>query len=420
MPVHACTGDGGKPGWQFGETGACYTYEAGNEAASNKAKQRAYIQAAAIEQSQRRRGETPKTVIELTISKQFETTINAPPVIDPQIMAKINAMAPEPVPPEQVYFAWAHLANDQYDRSFERFPVDYLQRFAETIVGKSLLPGHDRGAVPLGRWVAAEVVKGDDGATHLKAGFYVPARSDIAARVRMGVARDVSISYKGAQRNCDLCGSPYDGPKGCEHEKGRDYDGRICTLTYGGDTSRVEAIEGSLVWLGCQPGAQVVGNKAADPYSAVLAVKSVEERMEKSAEFVALEAECKVLKDENEELKRKAALAEDGIAYHTFLKTEIATKRAACSGKAEDVEEWLKTLDGATLPILRKQLELAQTAFDEKFPPAVQSKVLGNGEGRAAQAPEGSNGAPPEPQEFDPLASYKSFRAGAIAAERGS
>lgn len=46
MPVQSCT-ENGKSGWSWGK-GKCYTYPTGDEKASGKAKQQAYLQGAAI------------------------------------------------------------------------------------------------------------------------------------------------------------------------------------------------------------------------------------------------------------------------------------------------------------------------------------------------------------------------------------
>ncbi len=48
MPVQLCRKDG-KPGYKYGESGHCYTYEVGNEASRKKAKQKAHLQGAAIQ-----------------------------------------------------------------------------------------------------------------------------------------------------------------------------------------------------------------------------------------------------------------------------------------------------------------------------------------------------------------------------------
>jgi hypothetical protein len=47
MPVMECKEEG-KPGYKYGESGRCYTYTAGDEAGRKRAKQKAYIQGAAI------------------------------------------------------------------------------------------------------------------------------------------------------------------------------------------------------------------------------------------------------------------------------------------------------------------------------------------------------------------------------------
>jgi hypothetical protein len=47
MPVQSCT-ENGKNGWSYGKSGKCYIYPDGDEKASGKAKQQAYLQGAAI------------------------------------------------------------------------------------------------------------------------------------------------------------------------------------------------------------------------------------------------------------------------------------------------------------------------------------------------------------------------------------
>jgi len=58
MPVRRCH-QGGKPGYQYGETGKCYTYAPGDEAGRKRAKEKAHKQGAAVKGSQERHGEKP-------------------------------------------------------------------------------------------------------------------------------------------------------------------------------------------------------------------------------------------------------------------------------------------------------------------------------------------------------------------------
>jgi hypothetical protein len=50
MPIHACQLDG-KQGFQWGDSGKCYTYEEGNEESRKRARDKAEKQAAAIHAS---------------------------------------------------------------------------------------------------------------------------------------------------------------------------------------------------------------------------------------------------------------------------------------------------------------------------------------------------------------------------------
>jgi hypothetical protein len=344
------------------------------------------------------------------VSKQFDTDLQVPP-ISPELKSRIEALAHGPVPDEQVYVAQAKLANDQVDRSYERFPVEYLQRFAETIPGKALLPGHDQSAVPIGRWIDGAVERDTNGVHHLVARFYVAAKSDLATRLRLGIAKDVSIRFKAAGRTCDLCGEAYDGPKRCEHNKGQEYDGRVCTVTYSGDARRVEALEGSLVWLACQTGAQVTGAKAAGAFGGqVLSFEGHGGEDVTREEEAALQAKVAEQEDEIKRLKLFEAKAKDGDAYQAMLKTQIAKNMAAVKGTPHDAEHpnpeigmVLKTLEGANTDTLLAWDKLWQEQFDQKFPSGPQSKQLGEG---AVQAPMGVPGDRP-PLAFDPHASLK-------------
>jgi len=51
MPIQSCTKDG-KPGYKYGESGACYTYTPGNKASRDAAHSKAVRQGQAIKSSQ--------------------------------------------------------------------------------------------------------------------------------------------------------------------------------------------------------------------------------------------------------------------------------------------------------------------------------------------------------------------------------
>jgi hypothetical protein len=54
MPIKQCQSDG-KPGFQWGESGKCYTYTPGDKASRERARQKALKQGRAVEASERRR-----------------------------------------------------------------------------------------------------------------------------------------------------------------------------------------------------------------------------------------------------------------------------------------------------------------------------------------------------------------------------
>ncbi len=222
---------------------------------------------------------------------------------------------------EDVLIGSAKLAHDQYDRSSERFTPEYLQRFAETLPGKALLEGHDYSKSPQGRWYDANVQQDANG-TALVAKFYVKAKSAIAEDIRLGIAKDVSIGFKPDKLICDMCNEPVWGAKSdCSHFPGQEYDGKLATATYGGDIRKVEALEGSLVWLGCQPGAQVMG-QSSPLYERKMALAQAAAQGDDMELKEAL-AEIERLKAE---LTAAGKFQKTAEQYEAHLRSEIARK----------------------------------------------------------------------------------------------
>lgn len=254
----------------------------------------------------------------------------------PDDLSLINQHALRPVAAEDVTIVPMRLANDQLDRAHERFPKAYLERFAETLPGKSLMLGHDYRTSPAGRFFDAEVRK-DARGHYLYARAFMAASNPIAADVAMGIAKGVSIGFQPDTRLCDLDGKDYDGywkstsqraqadDEPCSHILGREYDGKLCTVTYGGDLQKVEALEGSLVWLGCQRGAETSPKGVLDAvtkaehFDALAPAGGKENAMEK--ELAAALARVKELEAQ---VKQLEPLADDGTKYRAWQKSEIA------------------------------------------------------------------------------------------------
>lgn len=182
---------------------------------------------------------------------------------DEQLTA-IGAYTLAPLTAEQVYVRTAYLAHNGIDRDREAFNDKLLSDFARTLPGKGLFLKHPGGwdgdsGPGVGRWFDARVVTMtlDEAraalrepslqwppevkkAALLEASFYIPRtgkNADLIADIDAGVAGDVSIGFRATSR------API------ENEKGE----YLASLLM----APGEALEGSLVWLGAQPGARV-------------------------------------------------------------------------------------------------------------------------------------------------------------------
>lgn len=289
----------------------------------------------------------------------------------------INRLTLEPVTKDDVYTYSMALANDQYDRADERFPKEYLDRFAQTLPGKSVMPAHDYSQPPIGRFYDADVRK--DATTdgyYLHAKAYMPADSPHVGAVKTGVSGHVSIGFQPDTRTCDIDGLDYDGYRRgpgvkddapiCQHISGQTYDGKKCTLTYSGDMQKVEALEGSHVWLGCQHGATTMRGAFAPAHKAAyldtLATKAggTEDLMDEKEKAAAAERE----KSLTAEIERLKSLAADGEAYRAHQKAEIlrlhTSMDEAATGAA--IVKALDCADAVTLDGVRKDVDKRHAA----------------------------------------------------------
>jgi hypothetical protein len=216
--------------------------------------------------------------------------------------------AGQPVKAEDVHARRMLLCHNHYDRTYERFPEEYLQRFAETLPGKSMLGNHNSmSMMPLGRFFLSTVTakreqiavpkrgryrrRAEDGADvsapvaadskgadivpgfeselrqvkYLDSTFFfanTPENEGLRSNIDLGVYRHVSIGYRFDDLICDVCKKSYFGE--CRHilgmEMAPEEEGGqmvVVTGTYGGDAQMAEAREGSIVYLGAQPNARL-------------------------------------------------------------------------------------------------------------------------------------------------------------------
>lgn len=192
----------------------------------------------------------------LTKTKSFSLKAVTGADITPEMMEKINKYAIEPLTEEQVYVRKYIMAHNGIDRDRERFPEALLDDFADTLPGKSFLIGHQRPAPGIGLYFDASTeeitpekflqLTGEEiklpeniksakilwGYIYLvKAGFNEKEITNIEA----GVYRHASIGFKSSGLN--------------------PIKGEFDQVLYYEYVPPGEALEGSIVWLGAQPGA---------------------------------------------------------------------------------------------------------------------------------------------------------------------
>ncbi len=180
----------------------------------------------------------------------------------PEELAIINRYTKRTHSAEEIYVSACDLCNDQRDRSFEWFPEDVLADFAASLPAKSLLGGHDHSGLPMGLWFDAAVQSGTVNGKparvlHAKS-YIVKTRENEHHRAQLegGVYRYASVGFRALDLLCDICGQSWFGFD-CQHYAGETYevDGKrvIATAHYTrSDEHPAEAVEGSIVYLGCQ------------------------------------------------------------------------------------------------------------------------------------------------------------------------
>jgi hypothetical protein len=206
----------------------------------------------------------------------------------------INRFARQPLSAAEVYVGECDLCNDRVDRAFERFTAEVLQDFADSLPGKSLLAGHDHGSLPLGLWFDARLRRDERAVTHLRPSFYIVKTRDNEhhrAQLDGGVYRYASIGFRARDLVCDICGKSWFGWE-CQHYPGRGYDvaGQrvVATAHYTrSDDHPAEAVEGSIVYLGCQYDAELKAAMGQKSFGGVITPRAREALGGAGAEIAA-------------------------------------------------------------------------------------------------------------------------------------
>lgn len=304
-----------------------------------------------------------------------------------------------PLAEEEVELRRMALAHDAVDRTGERFGLPFLQRLAETLPGKPVLAFHDKRSWPVGRFYGAELVKDPlTSVTWLVARWYLVRTAEnegLRRSIDAGVVAHVSIGFRGGELICELCGEPFWSD--CPHWPGQEVflangSPATCSMEWQDPRGTAEAVEGSLVWLGAQQGAQLIKSfeetfldelkdlkgqlEAARSREAVW--QSARHALEKDladwqTRHQEAEARQATLATELADLTRQVdglkALAADGQIYRDDLVAEVCRLGGIvdAAGEAEVVCGALKEAGAARLKVAKDEY---QRRVDAKFPPS--------------------------------------------------
>jgi hypothetical protein len=316
-------------------------------------------------------------------------------------LAKINSYARKALTKEQVFYIRLLMAHNGIDRDEERFDEKMLTSFAKTLPGKGFfVQGHPSGWSGTGgpgeglhfdsqveqmtpkefKALTGEEIKlpDDVDTVHaLMSDAYIlalPGNADTRAKIDAGIIRHASIGFKAPLYSIT------------------DDNGNHI---YGEYRPKGEALEGSLVWLGAQPGAGVM--KGAKPPESTQNAKGAPEPPEEPepmkgvhmkilaqrlSKEIGKEFTAENLGDEillhlaeiNEKMKSLEASAKDGDAYRDVLVEdtihygamvgEIPTTEAAQRKEAEFIKTWPLT----RIKFLRDKYEkAARKMYPDRF-----------------------------------------------------
>lgn len=302
-------------------------------------------------------------------------------------LARIRAYTLADIPAESLYVRTFVLAHNAIDRDNEAFDDALLADFARTLPGKGLFIKHPSGwdgdsGPGEGRWFEADLQRmsldeartllceptlqwppGVNTATVLMAGAYLVRTTEntaLLAKIDAGIVSDVSIGFT--------------AKRGEYHrdEQGREMQSRSLT-------SPGSALEGSLVWLGAQPGARAIKGASRDEEPEMPTQQELDAANAKAADF---ENKLKAAQPSHDVVtKAREALGDDAHlidkpgeladavksakAYRDSLIDDIvAGERAAglCGDDDESVAAAKAIYAGASIDALKARAEKARAA----------------------------------------------------------
>lgn len=244
---------------------------------------------------------------------------------DKEDLSLINALTRRDMKEEELYLFSVRLCDNEIDRDGECFPRKTLEQLAVLFQGKTGLFDHSWSAKgQAARIYKTEIVEAPEVMTqsgerysYLKACAYMMRTKEnesLIAEIEGGIKKEVSVGCSVKRSVCSICGQDFEG---CLHNKGEEYEGRLCFVKLEDAT---DAYEFSFVAVPAQPNAGVIkGKKRGAATLKDLAQRSASCR--KELETLQRDAEMgrRYLKTLRKEVVRLGGLADEGSSP-TMLK----------------------------------------------------------------------------------------------------
>ena len=241
-------------------------------------------------------------------------------------MTLINALARKELGAEEVYTFSVCLCDNEVDRDGERVAPQTLEELAGLFLGKSGIFDHQWSARGQAAriyktevvWESDKVTRAGDGYCWLKGYAYMvrtDSTRDLIAEIEGGIKKEVSVGCAVERAICSVCGADFHR-EACGHEKGREYEGKLCYASLEGAS---DAYEFSFVAVPAQPAAGVVkgvGRGCATLKALALEHPGCAKELERLEEEAALGRAC--LEELKGEVVRLGLLAGLGLEGETL------------------------------------------------------------------------------------------------------
>lgn len=196
-----------------------------------------------------------------------EAEVNTTGQVSQEDLALINTLTRRELKAEEVYTFAVRLCDNEVDRDCERFDEDTLEELGKLFVGVSGVFDHQWSARgQAARIYRTQVVREADRTAdgrpycYLKGWAYMMRTEEneaLIAEIDGGIKREVSVGCAVERVLCSVCGQELGD---CIHEKGEEYDGRVC---HGILTGAKDAYEWSFVAVPAQRKAGVIKSARA-------------------------------------------------------------------------------------------------------------------------------------------------------------